>query len=132
MQRARFVGIRQKQGLARAVEVGPHTISRWVAMDVPPDDFRRERDVALAEALKIDTFTLFTLWKSVDPTDVGMNKVAGFLQVGVNDHGEVIINLDKDRTGHITFSYSQARNLAHVLLSKAEESKKQTQDRRIH
>lgn len=48
------------------------------------------------------------------------DKVDGYLAVGVNDDGEVVINLDHDRTGHIVFSPTQARNLAHLLLKQAD------------
>lgn len=44
---------------------------------------------------------------------------SGFLEVGINKLGEVVINLDHDRTGHITFSPTQARMLADVLVRKA-------------
>lgn len=46
----------------------------------------------------------------------------GELQIGINELGEVVINLDKDRTGHIVFSPDQARNLARVLQEKATEA----------
>ncbi len=43
----------------------------------------------------------------------------GFLEVGTDDRGEVILNLDRDRTGHITFSPIQARALANSLFKQA-------------
>lgn len=51
---------------------------------------------------------------------MSFDKIQGFLEIGTKD-GEVVINLDKDRTGHIKFSPSQARNLAAILLTKANE-----------
>jgi hypothetical protein len=50
------------------------------------------------------------------------DRVTGFLEVGVSDANEVVINLDHERTGHITFSPPQARNLAGILLAKASEA----------
>ena len=47
---------------------------------------------------------------------------AGYLEVGTNGRGEVVINLDHDRTGHVVFSPEQARALAHLLLKKAIEA----------
>lgn len=43
----------------------------------------------------------------------------GSLLVGPNDHGEVVINLPRDMTGHIVFSPDQARHLAEILLYQA-------------
>jgi hypothetical protein len=52
------------------------------------------------------------------------DKVEGYLEVGVNDVGEVVINHpylkpDKNGIGHIVFSPNQARQLAHTLLKQA-------------
>lgn len=49
-----------------------------------------------------------------------MDKIAGYLEVGVNDKGEVVINHpdlkpDADGVGHIVFSPQQARDLADLL-----------------
>jgi hypothetical protein len=53
------------------------------------------------------------------PTDA---PPAGCLMVGINpDRMEVVINLDRDRTGHITFSPDQARYLARLLITKADD-----------
>jgi hypothetical protein len=48
----------------------------------------------------------------------------GFLTVGTGDgpKPEVIINLDHDRTGHVTFSPDEARGLAALLMKKATEA----------
>lgn len=47
---------------------------------------------------------------------------AGFLMVGIDPHRmEVVVNLDRDRTGHITFSPDQARYLARLLNEKASD-----------
>jgi hypothetical protein len=47
----------------------------------------------------------------------------GFLEVGIDPNlHEVVINLDRDRTGHVTFSPQQARYLADVLKKKATEA----------
>jgi hypothetical protein len=54
----------------------------------------------------------------IDPN----KNAAGYLMVGIDPYrGEVVINLDHDRTGHITFSPSQARQLASLLNRKADE-----------
>lgn len=51
-----------------------------------------------------------------------MDKVEGHLEIGTNERREVVINLDRDRTGHIVFSPNQARGLAESLLRKAAEA----------
>jgi hypothetical protein len=53
------------------------------------------------------------------------DKVEGYLEVGRNDRGEVVINHpdlkpDAEGVGHIVFSPQQARNLASLLLDHAE------------
>ena len=52
------------------------------------------------------------------------DKVAGYLEVGVNTNGEVVVNLDRDRNGvgHIVFSPNQARAFANVLISNAQSA----------
>jgi len=49
-----------------------------------------------------------------------MDKIAGYLEVGVNDNGEVVVNHpdltpDENGVGHIVFSPAQALNLAQLL-----------------
>jgi hypothetical protein len=49
------------------------------------------------------------------------DKVEGFLEVGMNERKEVVVNHpdlkpDEDGVGHVVFSPSQARHLAHSLL----------------
>ncbi|HTA46362.1 MAG TPA: hypothetical protein VK789_28160 [Bryobacteraceae bacterium] len=57
-----------------------------------------------------------------------MSDVAeGFLEVGSNGKGEVVINhpsmkLDENGVGHFVFSIKQARDLARLLLKKADEA----------
>ena len=46
----------------------------------------------------------------------------GFLQVGTDGRGQVVISLDRDRTGHIVFSQDEARALASLLFKKAAEA----------
>ena len=53
-------------------------------------------------------------------------RVTGYLQVGINDDGEVVINHDdlkpdENGVGHIVFSPNQARNLAILLLQHASQ-----------
>jgi hypothetical protein len=48
-----------------------------------------------------------------------MDKIEGYLQIGTNDAGEVVMNLPGGKTGHIVFSVNQARALAHTLLKQA-------------
>lgn len=50
------------------------------------------------------------------------DKIEGYLMVGTNERGEVVVNLDRDRTGHIVFSPGQARTFAALLLKKAAEA----------
>lgn len=52
------------------------------------------------------------------------DKVKGHVEVGVNDNGEVVLNLGKDLVGHIVFSPRQAENLATLLADKASEGRK--------
>ena len=47
----------------------------------------------------------------------------GTLLVGIDPRrGEVVVNLDHDRVGHITFSPDQARQFAAILNQKAAEA----------
>lgn len=55
-----------------------------------------------------------------------MEKIEGYLEVGANENGEIVINHpdlkpDENGVGHIVFSPGQARNLARLLLKNAEE-----------
>lgn len=57
-----------------------------------------------------------------------MDKVEGFLQVGINESGEVVVNHpdlkpDASGVGHIVFSPDQADQLAHLLMKKAREGR---------
>lgn len=56
---------------------------------------------------------------------VSNESIGGYLMIGTDGHGEVVINLDHDRTGHIIFSPAQARELAAKLLSKATEAEQE-------
>jgi hypothetical protein len=52
------------------------------------------------------------------------DKVEGFLEVGLNDRNEIVVNHpdlkpDADGVGHIVFSPAQALNLAHLLTQHA-------------
>lgn len=54
------------------------------------------------------------------------DKITGTLEVGTNDHGEVVINHpdlqpDENGVGHIVFSPDQARNLARLLNTHAKQ-----------
>lgn len=53
-----------------------------------------------------------------------MDKILGYLETGINDQGEVVVNLDYDRNGvgNIVFSPNQARLFARTLLKKADEA----------
>lgn len=58
------------------------------------------------------------------------DKVTGFLEVGTNGKGEVVINHpdlkpDENGVGHIVFSPSQARTLARLLLKTAVEAQRE-------
>lgn len=50
----------------------------------------------------------------------------GFLMVGHNENGEVVINLDHDRTGHFVFTPWEARYLGRLLLHKADRAELET------
>lgn len=47
------------------------------------------------------------------------DKVEGYLEVGTNEGGEVVVNLPEGNTGHLAFSKNQARDLAFTLLRQA-------------
>ena len=58
---------------------------------------------------------------------MSVSKVGGYLQVGTNGRGEVVINHDdidpdKDGKGHIIFTVDQALDLADLLIGKAYEA----------
>jgi hypothetical protein len=53
---------------------------------------------------------------------VGIRPPAGHLAVGTDGSGMVVVNLDKDRTGHIVFSPDEARQLASIMAEKAAEA----------
>lgn len=63
------------------------------------------------------------------------DKIAGYLEVGLNRRGEVVINhpkpmdLDEDGIGHFVFSANQARALADRLWWHAEEADKKAAER---
>lgn len=67
---------------------------------------------------------------------VSMSTIAkNTLEVGTNGRGEVVINHpdlepDADGVGHIIFSIEQARNLAHLLMKKANEAFKELSETR--
>jgi hypothetical protein len=53
--------------------------------------------------------------------------IAGYLEVGTNGHGSIIVNhpnleTDENGIGHLVFSPNQARNLAKLLNKKATEA----------
>jgi hypothetical protein len=53
------------------------------------------------------------------PSQAEVQAGAGFVTVGHNDRGEVVVNLDRDRTGYIVFSPQQARDFASLLARRA-------------
>ena len=64
-----------------------------------------------------------------------MDRVKGYLEIGRNDQGEVIINhpdlkLDENGVGHIVFSINQARNLARLLEKQAREAELELEAKR--
>jgi hypothetical protein len=59
-----------------------------------------------------------------------MDKVSGYLEVGSNGKGEVVINhpdldVDENGCGHLVFSVEQARNLARILMKQADEAERE-------
>jgi hypothetical protein len=63
-----------------------------------------------------------------------MNNHEGFLEVGLNDNDEVVINHpdlkpDEKGVGHIVFSPSQARNLSRLLAKHADEAETITRNK---
>lgn len=64
-----------------------------------------------------------------------MDKITGFLEVGLNEAGEIVVNHpdlepDENGVGHIVFSADQARNLARLLEKHANESEREARDKR--
>lgn len=64
-----------------------------------------------------------------------MDKIEGFLEVGRNEQGEVIVNHpdlkpDENGVGHIVFSVNQARNLARLLEKQAREAEAEIEQKR--
>lgn len=64
-----------------------------------------------------------------------MDKIEGYLEVGCNESGEVVINHpdlkpDANGVGHIIFSPNQARNLAELLWKHALAAEAQGQCKR--
>jgi hypothetical protein len=62
------------------------------------------------------------------------DKIEGFLVVGTNEKGEVVVNHpdlkpDENGVGHIVFSVNQAEHFAHLLLSKAREAEREHRSR---
>ncbi len=62
------------------------------------------------------------------------DRVEGFLEVGTNDAGEIVVNHpdlkpDENGVGHIVFSINQARNLAYSLIRKADEAEKELREK---
>jgi len=56
-----------------------------------------------------------------------MSNAKGFLEVGTNGRGEVVVNHpdlmpDEHGVGHIVFSVQQARDFANLLLAKAADA----------
>ena len=49
----------------------------------------------------------------------------GTLEVGTNERGEVVINLDRDRTGHIVFSTREALEFARTILKMSERARQE-------
>lgn len=63
------------------------------------------------------------------------DKISGYLEVGTNDKGEVVVNHpdikpDENGVGHIVFSPNQARSLANLLLQKAAKADSESALRR--
>ena len=64
-----------------------------------------------------------------------MDKITGFLEVGLNDGGEIVVNHpdltpDENGVGHIVFSPNQARNLARLLDKHADQSERDAREKR--
>lgn len=57
--------------------------------------------------------------------DGARQQTAGVLEVGHNDHGEIVVNhpniLQDENGGHIVFSVEQARAFARLLLKRADQ-----------
>lgn len=58
------------------------------------------------------------------PEDEPRDHVASYLEVAINDDGEVVVNLGRDMCGHINFSPRQARSLVTLFNKKASEAER--------
>ena len=66
-----------------------------------------------------------------------MTPAKGFLEVGTNGSGEVVVNHpdlepDENGVGHIVFSVEEARNLANLILSKSADAAVERGDFKAH
>jgi hypothetical protein len=67
-----------------------------------------------------DSIVAIIEWWERGSHEINYSGGGGFLLVGADpDRGAVIVNLDRDRTGHLTFSPDQARAFATNLIDKA-------------
>jgi hypothetical protein len=62
-------------------------------------------------------------------------KIEGYLEVGLNEQGEVVVNHpdlkpDDNGVGHIVFSANQARNLAELLMKHAAQAEREAEEKR--
>jgi hypothetical protein len=64
-----------------------------------------------------------------------MDDVGGFLEIGTNGRGEVVINhpqlvVDAAGVGHLVFSPNQAMNLARLLIKHADQARREAEQAR--
>lgn len=63
------------------------------------------------------------------------DKISGYLEVGRNDSGEIVINhpdlkSDENGVGHIVFSPNQARHFAALLIKHADDADRERNKQR--
>jgi hypothetical protein len=97
--------------------------------DVPGPSELVEKILALLEDAECPQYVndsvskMIEFWEQGEVTIDYTNDDAGFLLTGVDDKtGLVMVNLGKDKVGHIGFTPSQARGFADMLIKKAREA----------
>ena len=88
------------------------------------EDIRSKLNEAKAPAEITDSIIRILEWWDGGSVEINYTKSpgAGFMLIGVDPHrGEVVMNLDRDRTGHIAFTPDQARAVAQKMITKAFE-----------
>lgn len=130
-----FCEVQLLRAIVRKAATGFRLVETWAKFT--HDHWDNDRDSKVGKCLKAlsgclpqyapDTDVIRSITAEVIQAEKALEGEAGeqkggHLEVGINEQHEVLINLDRDRTGHIVFSPEQARQLAAVLTKKAAEA----------